>query len=286
MTSTKTALLCSFFFLSLIILAWLSNQNSKQGDENCLVDGTSLLPISRVSIQSADGEISLFCSLCCAHTWLDTHKEVAEALNAGKGNITLVDEISGLEIDATLGYFIESNEYSRKENKCRSHVFSDKQAASTYLRKTNGHEIPGYLAGLGQKLSWAADFTLPDLHDKKTSLSDFNGKIVFIRFFSLKNPFVKKDFTDLQIAQERFRDQGFTVLAVSVEDRKEDVVKLLKELDITFPVLFDPAGKVADDYQITGFPTGFLLDPSGIVDSSSIGEVTADVLAPFLHSLR
>ncbi len=285
MKSIKTALFIGIFFLLLTALAWLSGQRD-QGHENCLVDGTSLLPISRVSIQSAAGETSLFCSLCCARTWLIEHEELAADLNAGKGNITLVDELSGLEIDATLAYFVESDEYSRNENKCRSHVFSDKQAAAAYLRKTKGREMPGYLAGLGPKLSWAADFTLSDLQDKNISLSDFRGKIVFLRFFSLKNPFVKKDFTDLQIAQERFKDQRFTVLAVSVEDRKEEVIKLLEELNITFPVLFDPQGKVADDYQITGFPTGFLLDPSGIVDSSSIGEVTADVLAPFLHSLR
>jgi peroxiredoxin len=282
----KTILLSGLFFLTLAILAWFSGQDSNREKESCLVDGTSLLPISRVSIQSASGEVSLFCSLCCARTWLDAHTETAAELNEGKGSITLVDEISGIEMDAPLAYFVENNEYSRKENKCRIHVFSDKQAASTYLRKTKGHEIPGYLAGLGGRLSWATDFSLPDSQNNTISLSDFRGKIVFLRFLSLKNPFVKKDLANLQIAQERFENQGFTVLAVSVEDKKEDVVNLLKELKITFPVLLDLEGKVADNYQITGFPTGFLLDPSGIVDSSSIGEVTADVLAPFLHSLR
>lgn len=281
----KKTLLCGLFFVLLAALAWISGQ-SDQSNESCLIDGTSLLPISRVSIQSASGETSLFCSLCCARTWLDAHKEIVAELNAGKGSITVVDEISGLEIDATLAYYVESDEYSRKENRCRSHVFSDKQTAATYLRKIKGREQPGYLAGLGPKLSWAANFTLPDIQKRQISLADFRGKIVFLRFFSMKNPFVKKDFADLQIAQDRFQNQGFTVLAVSVEDTKEDVEKLLKELKITFPVLLDFNGRIADNYQITGFPTGFLLDPSGIVDSSTIGEVTADVLAPFLHSLR
>jgi peroxiredoxin len=285
MKSIKTALLCGLFLLLLAALSWVSGQNDKKG-ESCLVDGTSLLPISRVSIQPPSGEVLLFCSLCCAHTWLDAHKEVLADLNSGNGGITVVDEVSGLEIDATLAYYIESDEYSRKENKCRNHVFADKQVASKYLRKTEGREQSGYLAGLGPKLSWATDFNLPDMQDMPVRLTDFRGKVVFLRFFSMKNPFVKKDFTDLQIAQKRFQNQGFTVLAVSVEDTKKDVEKLIKELNITFPVLLDPEGKVADTYQITGFPTGFLLDPSGIVDSSSIGEVTADILAPFLHALR
>lgn len=285
MKPTKTVLLCALFFLTLLLLAWLSTQ-TKRGNEKCLVDGTTLLPISRVSVQSSTGEISLFCSLCCARTWLDQHRELSAELHEGKSGITVVDEISGHEIDASLAYYIESDDYSRRENRCRTHVFSDKQAASKYLRKTGGRERPGYLGGLGQKLTWAADFQLLDMEDRLQSLSQQRGKIVFLRFFSLKNPFLKQDLTDLQIAQDRFQEQHFTVLAVSVENRREDVMALIQELQISFPVLSDPDGKTADSYQITGFPTGFLVDQSGIVESSSVGEVTADVLAPFIHSLR
>jgi len=285
MKQQKTILLSALFFLLLTALALLSGR-SDQSDESCLLDGTSLLPISRVTIQTDDGKERLFCSLCCARSWLEAHADVAAQIKEGKAAVTVVDEISGIEIDATLAYFIESNEYSRKENKCRSHVFSDKQSASKYLRKTGGREQAGYLAGIGLTLSWAADFTLSTIQGKEISLSDFRGQAVFLRFFSLKNPFVKQDLLDLQQAQKRFQEQSFTVLAVSVEDNKEEVAALVQELEISFPVLLDPDGKVADNYQITGFPTGFLLDPSGIVDSSSIGEVTADVLAPFLHSLR
>jgi len=71
-----------------------------------------------------------------------------------------------------------------------------------------------------------------------------------------------------------------------VEDPKEEVATIMQELEISFPVLLDTDGKIADQYQVTGFPTGYLLDKSGIVDSSSIGEVSADVLTPFLHALQ
>lgn len=71
-----------------------------------------------------------------------------------------------------------------------------------------------------------------------------------------------------------------------MEDPKEEVATIMQELEISFPVLLDTDGKIADQYQVTGFPTGYLLDKSGIVDSSSIGEVSADVLTPFLHALQ
>lgn len=273
------------FFLVLVLIAWISGQSNKS-NENCRVDGTEIIPITRVALVDAKGEKSLFCSLCCAKVWLASHEELGAQLESGKASLTVVDEISGLKIDANLAYWVKSTEYSRQENKCQSHVFSDKQAASKYLRQHQGKELPGYLAGLGLQLSWAEDFTLKDIQDTPHSLSDYQGKIVFLRFWSLKNPFVKTDLTNLQEAHDKFGEQNFTVVAVNVEDTKEEVMAFVKKLAISFPILLDPDGKVADQYQITGFPTGFLLDKSGIVDSSTVGELTADVLEPFLYSLR
>lgn len=281
----KKLFLTGLFFLVLVLIAWLSGKSNQSG-EICRLDGTGIVPITRVVLVDSNGEESLFCSLCCAKTWLESNEEIISQLNDGKASLTVVDEISGQEIDVSLAYWVESPEYSRRENRCQAHVFSDKQAAARYLRQHQGKELPGYLAGLGLRLSWAADFTLEDIHGEKQSLSDYQGKIVFLRFWSLKNPFVQTDLQNLQEAQERFGEQGFTIVAVNVEDNREEVLKFIKPLALSFPVLLDPAGIVADLYQITGFPTGFLLDQSGIVESSTIGELTADVLEPFLFSLR
>jgi peroxiredoxin len=273
------------FFVLLVLIAWFAGQSNQSG-ESCRVDGTGVAPITRVVLVDEKGEEFLFCSLCCAKTWLEGHGELIPQLDSGKASLTVVDEISGQEIDASLAYWVQSKEYSRKENKCQSHVFSNKQAASKYLRQHQGQELPGYLAGLGQQLSWAEDFSLEDITGKLHSLSEYQGKIVFLRFWSLKNPFVETDLQNLQEAHERFQEQGFTVVAVNVEDKREEVIRFVDKLALSFPVLLDPDGKLADRYQVTGFPTGFLLDQSGIVESSTIGELTADVLEPFVYSLQ
>ncbi len=273
------------FLLLLVLIAWFSGQSNQSG-ESCRVDGTGIVPITRVVLVDEKGEEFLFCSLCCAQTWLTGHDELLPQLTSGKASLTVVDEISGQEIDASLAYWVQSREYSRKENRCQSHVFSDKQAASKYLRQHQGRELPGYLAGLGLQLSWAEDFSLEGINGKRQSLSDYRGKIVFLRFWSLKNPFVETDLRNLQEAHDRFQKQGFTVVAVNVEDKREEVVQFVDKLALSFPVLLDPDGKIADQYEITGFPTGFLLDQSGIVNSSTVGELTADVLEPFIYSLH
>lgn len=284
-SSRNKPFLILLFFLMLMLIAFFSVK-SRQSSEKCRLDGTAIVPITRVVLVDRGGEESLFCSLCCAKTWIENHTELSLQLKAGEATLTLVDEISGLEMDGSLAYWVESSQYSMRENKCRVHVFSDKQAASKYLRLHQGRELPGYLAGQGLQLAWATDFVLPDLSGQQYSLSTFRGKIVFLRFWSLKNPFVETDLQNLQEGHDRFAEQDFMVVAVNVEDKREDVIQLAERLQISFPMLLDPNGTVADRYQITGFPTGFLIDQSGIVDSSSVGELSADLLAPFIYSLR
>ncbi|MEN8189112.1 MAG: redoxin domain-containing protein [Thermodesulfobacteriota bacterium] len=273
------------FFLILMGIAYLADQRGIEG-EFCYLDGTEVLPMGRVVFTDEGGSQFLFCSSCCAADWLNSHPDHLTGLQEGKGSVTVVDEVSGREIDATLGYWVESDQFSRRENRCRVHVFGDKQQASAYLRRHKGKEVAGFIAGLGRRLSWAEDFSLGDLEDRSRKLSEFRGRIVFLRFWSLQNPFVETDLKNLQEAHDRFADQGLSVVAVNVEDNREDVAALAKRLNLTLPVLLDSSGRVADTYQVTGFPTGFLIDQSGIVDSSSIGEISADLLEPFLYSLK
>ena len=58
-----------------------------------------------------------------------------------------------------------------------------------------------------------------------------------------------------------------------------------KDLDLPFPVLLDPQGKIADQYGINGYPTGFLIDQAGIIRHQSIGEILPDLMEPLISPL-
>lgn len=45
-----------------------------------------------------------------------------------------------------------------------------------------------------------------------------------------------------------------------------------KEFKLSFPVLFDSEGKLAEKYQITGHPVTFLIDRKGFFIGKVIGE--------------
>ncbi len=282
----KRLLLLILFLTTVGLLAFLS-ERSQRGDELCIVDATPIRPITRVTITQPGSEVH-FCSLCCARTWLDEHPEMIDIIKEGKGRITVVDEVSGEQLDATLAYWVESNRYSRRENKCRLHVFQEPDEAARHIFVNDGREIPGYLAGLGENLPWAAPFITEDLTGKKIDLKDYQGRIVFLRFWNSGNPFTVKDLGYLAKAHRRWQKHGFTVLAINVEQKREVVEAFISKQnlhDLPFPVLLDPQGKIADSYKVRGYPTGFLIDKSGIIRNQSIGEILPDLMQPLIEPL-
>jgi len=56
-------------------------------------------------------------------------------------------------------------------------------------------------------------------------------------------------------------------------------------LNLPFPVLLDPKGQIADLYKVKGYPTGFIVDQSGIIRNQSIGEILPDMMEPLIFPL-
>jgi len=57
-----------------------------------------------------------------------------------------------------------------------------------------------------------------------------------------------------------FRDNDLMILAVSFQELEDLVRDFQEEFKLSFPVLFDPKGKVAEKYEFRGHPVTFLID--------------------------
>ncbi len=62
------------------------------------------------------------------------------------------------------------------------------------------------------------------------------------------------------------------VLDISFKEPEELVKDFQQEFKLSFPVLFDPQGKMAEKYEITGHPVTFLIDKEGFLIGKVIGE--------------
>jgi hypothetical protein len=59
-----------------------------------------------------------------------------------------------------------------------------------------------------------ADFILTDLQGKTWELKNLRGKVVLVNFWATWCPPCRKEMPDLELLQQRFRGQGFLVLAI------------------------------------------------------------------------
>lgn len=130
----------------------------------------------------------------------------------------------------------------------------------------------------------APDFSLPSPDGEELiALSDFRGSPVLVNFWATWCPPCRHEMPFLQNQYETRSDIGLVVLAVDVGEEPLLVQDYLLETGLTFPVVLDLYGDIADYYRIVTFPTTYLIDREGRIASvkrgpySSVAEVARAV---------
>ena len=116
----------------------------------------------------------------------------------------------------------------------------------------------------------APDFKLSLLNGGETSLSDFSGKPVMLNFWATWCPPCREEMPYLQQIHEQ-RSADVVVLTVNMAENPGDVEEFIREFGLSFPVLLDSNGDVAQQYGVRAIPTTFFIDKSGILQGVKIG---------------
>jgi len=115
-----------------------------------------------------------------------------------------------------------------------------------------------------------ANFTLTDLTGKTWTLKDLKGKVVLVNFWATWCPPCRKEMPDLEALYNRFKDQGFVILAISEDEETEKVAPFIAERKISYPILLDPGQKVNKLFQVEGIPKSFVYNRDGKLVAQSI----------------
>ena len=95
----------------------------------------------------------------------------------------------------------------------------------------------------------APDFSLPDLQNKNTNLSDLKDNFVVVHFATTWCPFCNAEAPYLEKLHKEYKSLGVNVIIIDVRESAELVKeKLQDKFDFTFPVLLDRDGVVAASY--------------------------------------
>ncbi len=119
----------------------------------------------------------------------------------------------------------------------------------------------------------APGISVLDLNDKTVKLSDFRGKVVMLRFWSTGCRICVAGMPAIDEFGKRYEERGLAVLAVNRGDSKERVEKFVRTLDISYPVLLDPALIAAKKYGVSAVPTTVFIDRNGIARKVILGEM-------------
>jgi peroxiredoxin len=115
----------------------------------------------------------------------------------------------------------------------------------------------------GLKPSIAPDFTLESHEGENIRLSEYRGEVVLINFWASWCGPCRQEMSVLSELHDKYHALGFTVLGVNVEADTRKARKLLQDLPVSFPVVFDSNSVVSKQYDVVAMPSTVLVDRDG-----------------------
>jgi thiol-disulfide isomerase/thioredoxin len=110
----------------------------------------------------------------------------------------------------------------------------------------------------------APGFTLPDLSGTNVSLADFKGKVVLLDFWATWCGPCRQTMPLLEKLQQDV-PRDLVLLAINLQDTREDVQHFVAARQIKSRVLLDSEGEVGRAYQSESIPMQVVIDREGVV---------------------
>lgn len=109
---------------------------------------------------------------------------------------------------------------------------------------------------------------------QKVDLAELRGRPVVLNFWSTWCQPCKLEHPHLVQAAQTYGPQGVAFYGVLFSDDPANAARFLQREGHAFPVLYDPAQRVAIDYGVTGVPETFFIDANGQIVRKVSGPVS------------
>ena len=119
------------------------------------------------------------------------------------------------------------------------------------------------------KLSSFAGNPLPpaidllDASGQRVKLHDYRGKITVVNFWASWCPPCVEEIPSLNRLREQMQGQPFELISINYADNPEKIHEFMNRVNVQFPVLIDPNGKLSQQWNVIGFPSTFVIGKDG-----------------------
>jgi peroxiredoxin len=117
----------------------------------------------------------------------------------------------------------------------------------------------------------APDFTLRSMNGPNLRLQESRGRVVMVNFWATWCGPCRQEMPHLNRLYGKYRDAGFTLLGVNIDDDQGKAINLATRLGLQFPVLLDTDKKVSRLYDLSTMPSTLLIDRDGRVRYLHLG---------------
>lgn len=109
----------------------------------------------------------------------------------------------------------------------------------------------------------APDFTLESRSGENLRLEDHRGEVVMLNFWASWCGPCRQEMPLMDELYGQYKDLGFTILAVNVDENREEAHRFLDKVPVTYPILYDPESSVSELYEVQAMPTTVMIDRNG-----------------------
>jgi cytochrome c biogenesis protein CcmG, thiol:disulfide interchange protein DsbE len=132
----------------------------------------------------------------------------------------------------------------------------------------------------------APELTLMDTQGFSRSLMDYRGQVVLVNLWATWCPPCKEEMPALQSLYNKYRDQGFVVIAINDGDPTADVLQFVEDYRLTFPVWLDPTYIATEQaFKTLSLPSSFVIDRNGTIRLQWVGGITLKMLEKHVSPL-
>ena len=125
----------------------------------------------------------------------------------------------------------------------------------------------------------APGFSLQNPEGKTISLDDFKGQLVLIDFWASWCQPCRRENPELVEVYNRYRTEGFTILGVSLDRKREDWIQAIETDKLDWHHVSELNywnSTVAERYGVKSIPSNFLLDQNGTIIAINLGPAELD----------
>jgi thiol-disulfide isomerase/thioredoxin len=141
----------------------------------------------------------------------------------------------------------------------------------------------GAAGGDGRQVGQPApEITVQRMSGKPVTVSSYRGQVLLLDVWASWCGPCKQELPMLDDIASRLHHRGVEVLAVSVDQERQNVVKFLGSRGRwALTIAHDPKGEIADRLQPDKMPTSYIIDREGIIRYVNYGFVPSD--APMIE---